>query len=499
MKRLIHIAFLCFLFVSGNMSADAQGLDSVGKVALEERLFEYFDALKTESPDVQKAEADFMIEASSDSSVRQFVASRIYDYYVGSKIMGAEAVAIHVYDKWFMSGKLRMDSDMDMLTARIFADFNRQSLIGAKAPDLILTDSDGTLVNLSATSENAGRYRVVFFYDAGCSKCKVESIMLNNLLETEDFPIDLYAVYSSDDRSAWERYVSERFTSDVGAERLFHLWDPELDSDFQRKYGVIQTPRMFLISPDGIILGRGLDVRALSQMLHGIFDEVELTYGGKESMELFDGIFKSDGALPEKGDVIAIADYIRAATLDKGDTLMFRQLSGDMLYYLASQRGEGFKEGMKYLIDNNILSEDKVWRSSDDSLKITGMAEVMNDLLSKSLPGTGITNLRLPGELVSKRREKDGTFRLDRLAGRRNIIIFHTEGCNVCEAEKKAARALAASDRKVRVLLVNVDEVLSESPSLANRMFDSFDLSSLPFILVTDNKGIITDRYITLQ
>jgi hypothetical protein len=44
--------------------------------------------------------------------------------------MGAEAVAIHVLDKWFIDGPVRMYDDVDLLHARIFADFNRQSLIG---------------------------------------------------------------------------------------------------------------------------------------------------------------------------------------------------------------------------------------------------------------------------------------------------------------------------------------------------------------------------------
>ena len=54
---------------------------------------------------------------------------------------------------------------------------------------------------------------------------------------------------------------------------------------------------MFLISPDGTILGRGLDAQALSMMLHSIFDEVELEYGSDESIALYDGIF-GDTVLP---------------------------------------------------------------------------------------------------------------------------------------------------------------------------------------------------------
>ena len=115
---------MLLVLMAGSNSLSAQQLDSAKSAALEERLIEYFDLLKYENIDVQKAEADFMIEAASDSLVRQFVALRIYDHYLGSPVMGAEAVAIHIFDKWFQTGKVSVGSDMDLLNARIFADFS---------------------------------------------------------------------------------------------------------------------------------------------------------------------------------------------------------------------------------------------------------------------------------------------------------------------------------------------------------------------------------------
>lgn len=52
---------------------------------------------------------------------------------------------------------------------------------------------------------------------------------------------------------------------------------------------------------------------------------------------------------------------------------------------------------------------------------------------------------------------------------------------------------------KIKVFLVNVDDIMASDPALASKLFDSFDLSSLPFIIDTDKKGIITSRYMTLR
>jgi len=74
--------------------------------------------------------------------------------------------------------------------------------------------------------------------------------------------------------------------------------------------------------------------------------------------------------------------------------------------------------------------------------------------------------------------------------------MFVTDGCHVCAAEKEAVRRIVSHDRKVRAFLINVDEVLETDPALSVRMFDAFDLSTLPFILKTDRKGVIYQRYI---
>lgn len=492
LKRILISLAVLLMTVAGEAYAQ---LDSTVSQALDRRLAEYFDAIEREGTGVKKGECDFLIQTCTDSLMRQHVALRVYKHYRDSKVMGDEAVAIHVFDKWFASGKVHMRSDMEMLAAKVFAEFNRLSLVGCNAPEITLYDKEGLPVALFGDNK-PDRVSLLYFYDTSCASCKVQTNLLRNLLQDEGFPVDLYAVYAADDMQSWQSYVAEQLDIDSDRVKVHHLWDPGLDSDFQRKYGVIQTPRLFILSPDGIILGRGLDAYAASQILHGLFDEVELEYGGDESLALYDGLFAD--AYVSKEDVCAIADHIASSTLEKGDTLMFRQMSGDLMYYLTLQRGEGYREGLDYLIDEYILSRSDIWRTEDDSLKVIGMAEIYDDLMAKSTPGKLVPDLRLPGEQVTSAKVKSGEFRLRKLRGRENYIMFVTDGCSHCALEKEAAMKLVSQNRKAKVLIVNVDDVLSDNPELAGRMFDAFDLSVLPFILKTDNRGRIISRYLVL-
>ena len=466
------------------------------KDALSARMTEYLSAIKHESLDVQKEECDFMISSCSDSLVRHHVANTIYEHYRDSKIMGAEAVAIHVFDKWFLTGNVSMDSDMEMLSAKVFAEFNRQSLVGNSAPELTMLTPQGESFSIFEDSDNCRRYTVLYFYDTDCATCKVQTILLRHMLEQEDFPVELVAVYADDDFAAWMKYIADSLEMDVRNAGITHLWDPELNSDFQRKYGIIQTPGMFLIGPDKTILGRRLDVPALSVMLHEIFDEKILEYGSEESMSFFRNIF-AEGPSSSK-EVTDIADYMAASSLEKGDTLMFRQMSGDMMYYLALQREEPYKEGLDYLIGKYILKSPDVWRTQDDSLKVVGYAELLDDLLSRSRPGNRVADNKVPATVLTEKKTWQSELSLRRLGARRNIMLFYTDGCEVCKAEKAAAEALLGKDKGLKIIMINVDEILSSSPALASALFDSFDLSSLPFIIETDKKGYITRRYISL-
>lgn len=492
------LAMVLVLLSSGLVASAATQPDSLKMAALDEKLTEYLTAIRHESFDVQKQECDFLIGSSKDSTVRTAVARKILNSYMESPVMGAEAVAVHLIDKWFLTGTVKMPSEIDLLNARIYADFNRQSLLGCTAPDLQMEAFDGEMKTVFPNT--SGRYAVLYFYDADCAKCKIQSILIRNLLDTENHPVNFYAVYTGDDRQEWKDYVETRLTITAEKTNVQHLWDPQVESDYQRKYGVIQTPRMFLVSPEGVIIGRGLDAKALSGMLESLLSDKILNYGGAESVALFDMVFGKDGVPEDKSEVVSVADHIAESTLKKGETDMFRQLMGDLLYYLSSKRQEPFKEGLDYVVDEYILSRPSVWRSQDDSLKVVGMAQVMDDLLSKAAPGTAMPSVKVPGELITFKKDKMTEKALDKIGGKRNYIMFFAEGCSVCAAEKQAMRAMMsdkAASKGVNVFLVNVDEILASRPELASDLFDLFDLTSLPFIIETDSKGIVVRRYIS--
>ena len=468
MRRFAGIFIGLFLWLAPSLLCAGQ-VDSSRLAALDGRLEEYFRTLEPERIEVKNEECDLLISSAKDSLLRRHIALKIYDHYLESPVMGDEAVAIHLTDKWFAPGLIDMGGDEVLLNAKVYADFNRQSLLGMPAPSVVMETPEGERVEIGG---HASRYRVLFFYDTDCSKCKLETVLLRAKLNARNWPVDVYAIYTGADPDSWNEWRQSKFDVRAAKTKVIHLWDPEVASDYQMKYGVLQTPRMFLLDRSGTIIGRGMDTRALDQLLGIVLSDSAYEYGGAASVALMDKLFSADS------DVMSMAKALESRTLDKGDTTFFKHLEGDLLYWLTSRRDELSKEGTLPFINEYVLSRPEIWNTSEDTLKVVGLARMMKDLLTRTPVGSKLPKYNLPG--WNQIRRKGG------------FVVFHTEGCPYCEAELSAADSLG-----LRILDVNVDEIMASNPELAKTLLDSFDLSSMPFIIEVGRRAIIRRRYVS--
>jgi hypothetical protein len=132
-----------------------------------------------------------------------------------------------------------------------------------------------------------------------------------------------------------------------------------------------------------------------------------------------------------------------------------------------------------------ILADNHIWRTHDDSLKVVGFAEMLNDLLTKAQPGTRLPSLKVPGEMLTAKMSKTGVFNIRKLSGSRNIILFYTEDCNICKAEKSAA-----ADKKARRRAAREKGQLPESIDDLIIMTDDAEIKSKLKTLRTITKKI---------
>jgi len=478
MRRICLIFFvLCTCF---HMAGAQSAIDSTITVALDAKLEEYFTRLEHEPIETRIEECDFLVRSCTDSLIRQYVALRIYDHYLGSKLMGDESVAVHFVDYWFADGKVDMGDDIDLLNAKVYAQYNRSSLIGMQAPVVSLVDRDNNAVRIPGE----GFFSVLFFYDTSCSKCKLESMKLKTFLSDFDSPVDVYAIYTGVVKEQWDDFVNSRWDFHPLSVRMHHLWDPESNSDFQEKYSVLQTPRMFLIDKDGVIVGRGLDTESLISLLDTFLPK-PYQYGQENSMSFFKGLFDGN----EKAeDYLEIASYLKEQSLVQADSLLCKHLMGDLFYYLLDGRDYEQKLALSTFIKIYIEGDSLLWSDKEDGPTVVGPSEIAAELIGRTPVGSRIPRIKLTG--LDYRSQKKKSWNLRRMRSDESYLFFYNPSCSICESEIDGLPAFIESHPDALVLLVNPDDNDSE-------IFDVFDLSSIPYIISINGKSFVTGKYLS--
>lgn len=268
-KRIIILLLgLCLAFTLKAQEPGANFVpDSLAFEMLDGMLEKYTAAIEREAVDTKNAECDFLIGSVRDSLTTQHIALWLYDHYKESPLMGDEAVAIHIYDSWFKSGAVAMRSQFDRFDADLFASFNRSTLLGMKAPVVDMQTPCGRKIKIP----EEGSHSILFFFDTSCGKCQLTAGVLPGVLEKITFPTRFYAVYCGHDKKSWRKFRREFRVrnKNVG---IVHAWDPEVQSDYLRLYGVMSTPRLYITDTDTEILGRRLEIESLEEIIHYICD-----------------------------------------------------------------------------------------------------------------------------------------------------------------------------------------------------------------------------------
>lgn len=249
--------------------SDSLDAEAARYAPLDSLLTQFYGAMLYEQTDEKNAEFDALIASCRDSLTRQHVALAIFDHYRYSRVMGEEAVAVHIYDEWIAPGKVQTRSEFELFEAERFALENRKTLLDMPAPQLTLRTPCGGRRTLPA----ADRAAVLFFYSPGCSKCRLETYALPAVLADVGFPLDFYAIDVDSDRRDWRAFRKALKTSNRNV-KMIHLWDPKSESTLLLDYGVFSTPKVFVVW-EGKILGRRLEMDSLQEIIHYI----NLLYG----------------------------------------------------------------------------------------------------------------------------------------------------------------------------------------------------------------------------
>lgn len=231
---------------------------------------------------------DTMIKAIDNLVAKLDPMSEVYKYVVHyatynfetSQIMGMDKGFVHMVDTYYKDGKAFWMDDDKLTTIREKANDKRKTLIGLKAPELILMD---TLGNWISTYKDAKKkYAVIFFYDPDCGHCKKETPKLvdfyNNRKQND---VDVFAVSSNNDEK-WKKFIvknnmtfynmtipARAYADSDYATRLITSGTTTYQSlKYHDTFDVFSTPKIFILDKDHIIRAKDIGVEQIDGFLN---------------------------------------------------------------------------------------------------------------------------------------------------------------------------------------------------------------------------------------
>lgn len=225
----------------------------------------YLDNWVSPDPDSIIVVVDRILdEAQKNDDAFWFWTVTLLNRYANSKIMGQDAVYVHIVMKEYKTGHAFWASKADSARIVSRAETRSHLLIGKKAPNLHLKDTTGTYRELYDIDAD---YIVLFFYSDECGHCKKETpklVAAYDSLRTK-YNIKIVAVDTENDRQNWLDFIHKNHM-----EGWINLADVELQNFFRQVYNIESTPTFFLLDKDKIIRGNRFNSSQLDYLLGGV-------------------------------------------------------------------------------------------------------------------------------------------------------------------------------------------------------------------------------------
>jgi len=188
--------------------------------------------------------------------------------YAKSKIMGMDAVYVHLINKYYATGKADWADEETLQKMLASAAKIEPLLIGKEAPNATWRKPDGSIFRLHDVESPL---TVLLFWRYDCSNCIEETAALQEVYESyKDMGLAVVAVCTKteeDVQGCWE------FVNKQGYTDWIHVADAQNEFGGMALYDVNSTPLIYLLDDQKEIIAKRVSIDQLSQVLNQITDK----------------------------------------------------------------------------------------------------------------------------------------------------------------------------------------------------------------------------------
>jgi len=207
--------------------------------------------------------ADKMLSASKpNEEMFKFVLSSLTDKYVNPRYMGQDAVFVHLFEKYYLTGQA--ESWMNEKYRKFIYDRGYSlmaNVIGKRAAELPMIDTTGKNFSLYAMQ---APYTVLCFWDPTCSHCKEEVPRIDSIFQAKwkKSGVKLVGIMTDGGKENWLKFIKDKNLKD-----WVHIYQTDATKDkiykegkagYRQLYDVYQTPMVYLLDKDKNIMAKKL-------------------------------------------------------------------------------------------------------------------------------------------------------------------------------------------------------------------------------------------------
>jgi len=236
----------------------------------------FINKVTSQIPDSIAVALDIVLNKleGNDEAYRYFLADFL-NKYAQMKVVGYDALYIHLIDKYYKKGKASWVSEENLKKMSDNADDLRPILIGKKMPDITTYSQDNKSVKLHNIESP---FTVVFFWAPDCGHCKkITPLVVDFYKKNKDKGVTLLSICTKGGdklKTCWEA-VTEKGMQDF-------LNTADEYQRFNSKVKIKSTPKIFILDENKEILIKDIPAEELDR----IFNEILKVEENKKAAKL---------------------------------------------------------------------------------------------------------------------------------------------------------------------------------------------------------------------
>ena len=246
----------------------------------------YLNKLTVQHPDSISKSADVIaILSRQNKDIFQYVVSYITSTYERSKIMGMDAIFVHMVENYYMTGEADWVKEKQLEKIEERAEKIAPNLIGRPSPPFLnqlgipfMKDTNGIIHKLYDVE---AKYTLLIFFGPDCGHCKKELPKVKKVVDSltaapkflsshKSVDVKVYAVQTEFDKKKWEKFIINQGIGDwinVGDILEDPDGNPAASSNWRDQYDIYSTPVIYLLDKDKKILAKRISYKQISEII----------------------------------------------------------------------------------------------------------------------------------------------------------------------------------------------------------------------------------------